>query len=296
MRKRFLALFCAGLLITALCACARPQEQEAPPRTEAATPSFTPSPLPSPTPYLYINENGDTIATRFNPPPGFTRTEADDYGEYLRNRPLLPQGSPILLHNGEEGSIQDWHAAVLDIDVGTRDLQQCADAALRLRCEYLFSIGEYDKISYHLTNGYLFSYEKWREGYRLGSDKSGMVKSAKPDTGYDSFREYLNVLFNYASTRSLAPESETILLSELRIGDIFIYADRPGHCVIVVDMCENEEGVRAVLLAQSSMPAQSIHIIQRPNSAHAWMQVTGIELPLKIMYWAFGQDNIKRMP
>lgn len=300
MNIRRQAVCCVFTLTMALCACARPQQPAQPSEYHTpggkATPLSTPMPTPAPTPYVYINEQGDTIATRFIPPAGFTRTQTDAYGEFLRSQPLLPQGSPVLLYNGEQGSIQDWHAAVLAIDVGTRDLQQCADAALRLRCEYLFSIGDYEGITYHLTNGYPFAYSKWREGYRLGSDKASMEKRARADTSYESFREYLNVLFNYASTRSLAPESDTIPLDDLCIGDIFIFAGKPGHCVIVMDMCENTQGARAVLLAQSSMPAQSVHIIQPPGYPHAWMQITDIEMPVKIMYWEFGEEHIKRMP
>jgi hypothetical protein len=39
----------------------------------------------------------------------------------------------VLLYNGAPKFRQDVHAAVIDIDVGTRDLQQCADATMRLR-------------------------------------------------------------------------------------------------------------------------------------------------------------------
>lgn len=293
-------LMSAGLLaiLQAGCTPAAPEAQPSPPPTATPVAITTPAPTqePDPTPYPYINIDGDTIEARFNPPQGFTRTPADAYGAFLRQLPLLPHGSPILLYNGEKGAIQDWHCAVLDMDIGERDLQQCADAALRLRCEYLFSIGDYESINYHLTNGFPFPYSKWREGYRLGSDKSSMVKSAKPDESYDSFRKYLDVLFNYASTRSLAPESETIPLSEMRIGDVFLFAGKPGHCVIVVDICESGEGLRRALLAQSSMPAQSIHILRRPDREDPWFSISHITFPLRIMGWDFEETHVKRIP
>ncbi len=275
-----------------------------PPAPPAATTAPLASPTPSatsaptPTPYPYVHEDGATIASRFNPPPDYERKPAHAYGEFIRGLPLLPHGQPVLLYTGEESPIQNWHAAVLDVDVGTRDLQQCADAALRIRAEYLFSVGEYDKINYHLTNGDLFPYTKYREGYRLrvSGNKTSLEKTASPDTSYGAFRKYLDVLFNYASTRSLAPESETIPLDELAIGDIFIFAGSPGHCVIVVDMAENPAGDKAILLAQSSMPAQQIHILQQPGSSSPWLPLHDIELPVQIMYWDFGAEHIKRMP
>ena len=293
------ALLLSTLHICALCACAPKTPPLAspaiPPQTHA---SPSPTAAPSPTPYDCINESGDTIATRFLPPEEYARKEADGYGEFIRREPLLPDGSPILLHNGEPGSVQNWHAAVLAIDVGERDLQQCADAALRLRCEYLYSIGEYEKINYHLTNGDEFPYGKYREGYRLKVDgnTTDMVKSAQPDESYEAFRAYLDVLFNYASTRSLYPESERIAFKNIQIGDLFLFAGSPGHCIIVMDVCENEKGEKAILLGQSSMPAQQIHILKPPSAETPWLFINSIQLPLRIMGWEFTEENIRRMP
>lgn len=300
--KRIAALLLCTLQACALCACAPkspPLSSPAmPPVQTPASPSPSLPPSPSPTPYDCIDEAGDTIATRFLPPEGYARKEADGYGEFIRREPLLPDGSPILLYNGEPGSIQDWHAAVLAIDVGERDLQQCADAALRLRCEYLYSIGEYEKINYHLTNGDEFPYSKYRGGYRLKVDgnTTRMVKSAQPDESYEAFRAYLDVLFNYASTRSLYAESETVRLRDIEIGDLFLLAGSPGHCVIVMDVCENEKGDKAILLGQSSMPAQQIHILQAPDMEQPWLFLNRVWLPLQIMGWKFTKENIRRMP
>ena len=254
--------------------------------------------IPAATPYDYINEDGDTIASRFNPPPGFSRKEADAYGEFLRSQKLLPDGSPVMLYNGEPSDRQDKHAAVLAIDVGDKDLQQCADAALRLRCEYKFSVGDYDGIDYHLTNGFAFPYTKYREGYRLevkGND-TRLVKTAQPDESYETFRKYLDVLFNYASTRSLFAESQAIPLNTVEIGDLFLITGNPGHCVIMIDMCENEKGEKAVLLGQSSMPAQQIHILQLPGATQPWVYLSDIHFPLQINDWKYSEENVRRMP
>ena len=294
----YAALF---LCVVFLVGCA--QVLPAPTQTAAlatgqATTTASPAATPAPTPYESINPEGETIKTRFRPPEGYERKPADGYGEFLRNQKLLPDGSPILLFNGEEAAIQAWHAAVLELSVGERDLQQCADAALRLRCEYLYSIGEYDKINYHLTNGDEFPYSKWRDGYRLEVDgnTTRMVKKAEPDESYEVFYDYMQVLFNYASTRSLYPESEVVPLEDIQVGDIFIFSGSPGHCVIVMDVCENELGEKAILVGQGNMPAQQVHIICSPETDQPWLFLNRIWGRIKIMSWGFTSDNIRRMP
>lgn len=53
------------------------------------------------------------------------------------------------------GDAVQWReeAAVIDIDVEKRDLQQCADAVMRLRAEWLWSIGTKDRIAFNYTGG-----------------------------------------------------------------------------------------------------------------------------------------------
>ncbi|HOJ81106.1 MAG TPA: DUF4846 domain-containing protein, partial [Clostridiales bacterium] len=118
------------------------------------------------TEYL-INEEGTTVAERIKPPEGFERVELDagSFGEFLRNLPLKPHGTKVRYYDGR---VKPWdvHAAVIDMDVGEKDLQQCADAVIRLRAEYLFSKGLYDQIHFNFTNGFNAEYKKWMEGYR----------------------------------------------------------------------------------------------------------------------------------
>ena len=59
------------------------------------------------------------------------------------------------------------HLAVIDMDIGERDLQQCADAVIRLRAEYLYGTGQYDKIHFNFTSGFNAQYIKWMQGSRI---------------------------------------------------------------------------------------------------------------------------------
>ena len=64
---------------------------------------------------------------------------------YLEEFPVKENGTKVMLYNGKEKNRQDVHAAVLDINIGNKDLQQCADAVMRLRAEYLYKTKQYDK-------------------------------------------------------------------------------------------------------------------------------------------------------
>src|SRR4051812_36076598 len=94
---------------------------------------------------------GGDLAARFPPPPGARRVDVapGSFGEWLRHLPLLAEGAPVHLHDGSLKPRQDVHAAVIDIDVGRRDLQQCADAVMRMRAEYLYAAGRTGEISFH---------------------------------------------------------------------------------------------------------------------------------------------------
>lgn len=208
-----------------------------------------------------LNPEGMTVQTRFHPPFAYFRKDyGDPYAEYMRNLPLLPHNSPVLLHTGEPKENQAVHVAVLDIDVGKRNLQNCSDAAQRLRAEYLYATHQWNKISYHLSNGFLLSYNDWRAGYRLKREgkKTWMHKSAKPSDSYESFRAYLDALFTYAGVNSVMAESSPIALHEMQPGDVFAAT---GHLIIVLDVVENIQGNKMFLLAQSFIPAQEIQTL-----------------------------------
>lgn len=248
-----------------------------------------------------INKNGKTVQERFNVPEGFERVPVSNnsFGEYLRSLPLKPHGSSVKLYNGIT-KIRNVHEAVLDIDVGDRDLQQCADAAIRLRAEYLYQAKQYDKIHFHFTSGFRADYTKWMEGYRIevrGNDAS-WVKQTGFSNDYTTFRKYLEMVFTYAGTLSLSQEIKKVPLEEMEIGDIFVQGGSPGHCVMVLDMAENKEtGEKLFLLAQSYMPAQDIHVLKNPlnGDGNPWYPVKFGE-KLITPEWEFTEDHLGRFP
>ncbi len=246
-----------------------------------------------------LYKEGTTIKTRFNIPDNFTRTKPKDssFANYLQNFPLKPHNSKVHLYNGNLKNRQDIHCAVLDIDVGNRDLQQCADATMRLRAEYLYQQKKYDRISFNFTNGFNASYSKWRQGYRIKVSGNNVTwfKSNQASTSYKSFRKYLVMVFSYAGTLSLEKELPSIKLNKLQIGDLFIQGGSPGHAIIVMDLATDKNGNKIFMLAQSYMPAQEIHILKNLNNNNIspWYSTHNLN-KLITPEWVFTKSDIKR--
>jgi Domain of unknown function (4846) len=214
---------------------------------------------------LITENDGSTISTRFETPTGYTRIKCDSnsFGAYLRAFQLYSIDHQVLLFDGTEKS-NKVHASVLKIDVGKKDLQQCADACMRLRAEYLFKQKKYDEISFDFTNGFTAKYKEWRSGKRIvvkGNSVSWGNKVTS-DTSHASFRVYMDKVFTYAGTLSLQNSLSKTALGTLQIGDLLLQGGSPGHTVTIVDMATNQAGQKIVLLAQSYMPAQEIHVLK----------------------------------
>lgn len=108
--------------------------------------------------YTWQEANDHTsgsLKERVSPPRGYERVpvKEDSFEEWLRNLPVRPEQTPVRLYDGRLRGTQDRHVAVIDIDTGKRNLQQCADAIMRLRAEYLLSVGKAGTIAFNYTSG-----------------------------------------------------------------------------------------------------------------------------------------------
>ena len=236
------------------------------------------------------------------PPDGFERVPVptDSFANWLRHLPLKPSGTPVLLYNGSKKANQEAHHAVLDIDTGSRDLQQCADAVIRLRAEYLYSTGDFGAIHFRFTSGDEAKFNQWADGYRpvVVGNWVRWIKRAPADWSYASFRHYLDVVFSYAGTLSLSKELSPQKVDDISIGDVFIHRGSPGHAAIVVDLAVTKAGGKKVfLLAQGYMPAQDIHILRNPASTQLspWYGADFGET-LETPEWTFAKSELMQFP
>ena len=117
-------------------------------------------------------------------PDGYKRVDLPkgSFGEWLRSI-ALKKDNHVYLYNGALKRNQAAQFAVLDIPVGNKDLQQCADAVMRLRAEYLFSKKKYSEIEFWDNAGKPY---RWTGG------------GAKED-----FEKYMEKVFAMCGTASL---------------------------------------------------------------------------------------------
>ncbi|MEP6677099.1 MAG: DUF4846 domain-containing protein [Ferruginibacter sp.] len=209
-------------------------------------------------------------------PEGFQRNvpEKSSFAYWLRNI-SLKKDRTVYKYDGSLKANQSAQFAVLDISVGKEDLQQCADAVMRLRAEYLYSKQAYDSILFIDNEG-------------------GHYQFGKP---YDRshFDQYLQKVFGMCGSASLSKQLNAVNFSSIASGDVIIRGGFPGHAVMVVDVAQNAAGKKIYLIAQSYMPAQDIHVLVNPvaKNISPWYEVNDEKLIITPEY-LFYNNELKR--
>lgn len=248
------------LLALALCA-ALPSPAAAEATVDAAAYPWLadlPAPLPAMVP----------LHARFAPPAGFARVEVapGGYAAWLRGLPLRTDRVHVLAYDGRR--LVRPSAAVAVLDVGARDVQQCADTALRLHAEYLWHRGAADAAAYHFTSGDRSSWRDWRAGerFRVAGSKVERYRGAKRPATRAAWRGWLDHLFRYAGTRSLRLDAKPVGERPFEAGDVLVQPGGPGHAVILLDLARHPDGRVAALIGQGFMPAEELHVLTMPGA------------------------------
>lgn len=213
-----------------------------------------------------INKDSLTIKSRVNIPEGYKRVEYSkgSFEDYLRNYKLKAFGSKIINYDDTEYFWQRGHIGILDVPVPKKGLQQCADALIRIRSEYLWDSNRKDDIGFNFTSGDYCSWKKYAKGYRpkINGNKVTFHKTANADHTKDNFYNYLNLIYTYSGTLSLYNELKSVKAKDLKIGDMLIKGGSPGHIVMLCDEVINDKGEKLFLLFQGNTPAQSVHLVK----------------------------------
>ncbi|WP_439151437.1 DUF4846 domain-containing protein [Winogradskyella sp.] len=218
-----------------------------------------------------VNKDSLTINGRVNIPKGYRRVSCDtgSFEEYLRNYKLKPFGSKIVNYDGSKYFWQGGHIGILQIPVPKNGLQQCADALIRIRSEYLWDNNRKDEIGFNFTSGHYCSWNGYAKGHRprINGNKVSFHKTASENHSKANFYNYLNLIYMYSGTLSLYNELESVKAKDLNIGDMLIKGGSPGHIVMISDEAINKNGDKIFLLIQGNTPAQSVHLVKNLKDA-----------------------------
>jgi len=175
----------------------------------------------------------ESLASRFAPPSGFTRVtvSANSFGAWLRNLPLTKADEPVRSHHGKVLLPHDHPniASVVALDIGAADLQQCADAVIRLHAEWQWSQGVRN-IGYEAASRAAMPFERWAKGERPSPKGQSIVweaKGAKPNADHGSFRKFLDSVFMFTNTVALARQAKPVALDSIRPGDFVVQGGNP---------------------------------------------------------------------
>lgn len=241
-----------------------------------------------------------SLADRFAPPPGFHRVAVDEgsFGAWLRRLPLRAAGTPVrsyrgdVLREGDDPSI----AAVAELDVGARDLQQCADSIMRLDAEWRYAQGRGEEISYPIGHGEALAWRRWAAGDRPRLSDTAPVtwhRRAAADASHAALRAYLDVVFGWAGTATLEDGTRRVARARARPGDFFVAGGHPGHAVLILDLVEDDQGHRRALLGQGYMPAQDFQVLA--HEGDPWFSLDGATVDTPS--WApFPWSALHRLP
>ena len=249
---------------------------------------------------IEIEEN--TVFKRILLPKNYTWVEEkpNTFGAFLLNFPLEKYGTQILKFNNTPILTQGLHEAVYKIDVGEKDLQQCADSVIRLYAEFLWKENRKDEIAFHFTSGDLVKWSDYRDGYRafVAGNSVSFRKTEGFDDSYQNFKKYLELIYNYAGTISLTKETKAVTRTkDLKTGDILIVPGSPGHVVFIAGVCENKNGKKLFLLSEGFTPAQSIHLLKNPfdEDISPWYELDVNSSQINTARFTFSPVNFRRL-
>lgn len=225
--------------------------------------------------------NRKTIG-KISTPWGFERVEVPEgsFGEFIREFPLKPIGSKMRYFDGRSAYFQNFAYAVLDLEMLSNH-EQCADAVMRMHSEYLWKQGRSREVTFN-------DYQGKAHRYSGSADRK-------------AFEKYLCYIFDVSNTGTLRKQLSKKDLKDIQPGDVLVYpasnSHRSGHAVLVADVAINKRtGQKAIMIAQSSTPAITMHIIRdmlHPITS-PWVIIDDNTSRISISRISFSKDDLRR--
>lgn len=231
-------------------------------------------------------EDYEALADRIPDPEGFSRVDvpSGSFPDWLRHLPVAATGTSVTTSNGKvilDGQHPNL-AAVVQLQPRGARLLNSSNMMLRLRAEYCWASGKLDGVAFHFDSGQLSSFGAWSRGLRPVLEEQNIVfkQTKMTDAGRDSFCDYLETLFSFASAASLLDDTRPSEDRTLSAGDIFLRPGKGGGAIMVLDVATDADGQVRVLLGKGGEPAQTFHVL-RNDDGEAWFPMAQTK-PLQI--------------
>lgn len=211
---------------------------------------------------------------------------------FLQHLPTVE--SAVVDYRGLPVQHQEKAAAIVNYDIGSKDLQQCADALIRLRAEYLFSQKRFNDIRFQFTSGQPYSFSDYCQGIRpipKGNQVQFALAAAPERNTHQALRKYLDIVYAYAGTLSLNRELKET--NTITVGTVILKPGSPGHCCMVIDEAITPTGSKVYKLVEGYTPAQSIYVLRNPTNGSEWHELKVGE-PIRTASYSFLTYELKK--
>jgi hypothetical protein len=151
-------------------------------------------------------------------------------------------------------------------------------------------------MSYVGATGLDMPLSRWAKGQRLlanGADVFWIQKAKPADPDHAEFRRYLDGVFTWANSTSLAQQAKPVEPAQIRPGDFFLHTGSPGHALLVLDVAAKGER-KLALFAQALNPAENVHVL-RPGRATAWFTLVADRPVVTPFTEEFTWDGLRRL-
>jgi Domain of unknown function (4846) len=233
----------------------------------------------------------ESLATRFPAPAGFARVhvKAGSYADWLRHLPMRVAGTVVRDYAGRRlAGATAAAVAVMDLDVGRRDLQQCMDTLMRLRGEYWWWKKKAGRTRFRYAGGKYFGWAQYARGIRPKRQGRRIVYKTGYRAGYGRkhFRRYLTFMFMMTGTVHNTREPR-VKFADLAAGSFFVHPPPSpgslGHAVTILDVAKGATGQIRILIGEGYTPAQDFHVLRAPGGG-AWYKASASS-PVQTPQW-----------
>jgi len=189
---------------------------------------------------------------------------AGSFGDWLRHMPM--QAADAVVRDFRKRPVDDTaqqrSAGCIALQPNTNQLGPAA-MMVRLRAEYLWAMQSGGAASFHFDSGQRLDWLDWSRGTRASFETGELrfVQMGQEDTSRSSYCAYLESLFQHTGVQSLLDDTRPVTDGTISVGDILIRPERGNeHAAMIVDLAIDTNGQIAVMLAQGSSPATTLHV------------------------------------